>query len=308
MDSVAKNIYISSFHQAEDLSLLESSQVRAIVSVGNGFTPKFSEKGFQYHVIDIEDEETENALDHFDAVGEFIASFVNRGENVLVHCMAGVSRSATFVAAYLMQTEGIGALEAVDRIRVGRSCVCPNNGFMSQLEIYSKMGCKVEKNSAEYRRFLLSLAASEQQQLGTLTKLKMTADPTKQAASTTSRTIRCKSCRRPLLSEDSVIPHEAGVGQNAFQYRKRDTAIMRLSQQPKESACSSHCTEPMEWMTEVSDGHLEGKVLCPNERCGAKLGSFSWAGIACPCGTWVAPAFMINKQKVDIVGLVKSMK
>ncbi|KAI8620702.1 hypothetical protein BC830DRAFT_459976 [Chytriomyces sp. MP71] len=140
----------------------------------------------------------------------------------------------------------------------------PNNGFLSQLEIFSKMGYRVEKKSVEYRRFLLSLAASEQQQLGTLTKLKMTADPTKEASSS-ARTIRRKSCRRPLLPEDSVISHEAGVGQNAFQYRKRDTAIMQLSQQPKESACSSYCTEPMEWMTEVGDGHLEDKVLCPNE-------------------------------------------
>ncbi|KAI8838516.1 protein-tyrosine phosphatase-like protein [Chytriomyces cf. hyalinus JEL632] len=314
IDKVSEHVFISSFHEAEDLSLLTETGITHILSLGHNFTAKFHSHDIAYKLIAIEDDETENALDHFDDGVEFMAAAVSQNKNVLVHCMAGVSRSATFVAAYLMKSGGssVDAQAAVDAIRVGRSCVCPNDGFMAQLEIYHKMNCKLEKNSAAYRRFRLALATTEQQQLGTLSKLIMTADPATQPSQTTStnttsntpafRTIRCKTCRRPLLTEDSVIPHEVGSGQNAFQYRKRDTAIQRLSQQPKETACSSYCSEPMEWMLDVADGQLEGKICCPNEKCGSKLGSFSWAGIACPCGTWVAPAFMIHKQKVDVVG------
>ncbi|KAJ3029691.1 UNVERIFIED_CONTAM: hypothetical protein HDU68_011407 [Siphonaria sp. JEL0065] len=305
MDFVQQHIYISSCDESESLLLLESNKIKAIVSLGHGFTPKYADKQIKYLLIDIEDNEYENALDHFDEGVTFIQKSVSANENVLIHCVAGVSRSATLVAAYLMKVNGIGALEAVDLIRLARPCVCPNDGFMNQLEIYSRMGCKLNKEGSEYRRFLLALAASEQQQLGTLTKLKMTADPTK-SLPTQVRSLRCKMCRRTLLPIDSLIPHESGSGQNAFQYRKRDSAITQLTQTsaPTASKCSSYCTEPMEWMEEVGDGHLEGKILCPNLKCGSKLGSFSWSGIACPCGTWVAPAFMINKQKVDVVGLL----
>ncbi|KAJ3067308.1 dual specificity phosphatase 12 [Podochytrium sp. JEL0797] len=303
MDLVADHIYISS-DEAGSLDLLQKHGIAFVVSLGHGFTPLFDSQGIVYHLVAIDDETSENALDHFDAAVEFIGAAVSQKANVLVHCMAGVSRAPTFVAAYLMRSLNIGAEEAVASIRTKRDCVDPNEGFISQLEIYKRMGCKLNVESSDYRRFLLSQAASEQQQLGTLTKLKMTADPTKSHQSKT-RCLRCRMCRRVLLREDSILPHESGIGQTAFQYRKRDTAIEQLSSTGKGNAskCSSHCVEPMEWMTEVGEGYVEGKILCPG-KCGGKLGSFSWSGIACPCGTWVAPAFMINKQKVDIVGLL----
>jgi dual specificity phosphatase 12 len=34
---------------------------------------------------------------------------------------------------------------------------------------------------------------------------------------------------------------------------------------------------------------MAGKILCPNERCKAKLGNYDWAGIACGCKEWVTP-------------------
>ncbi|KAI9330616.1 protein-tyrosine phosphatase-like protein [Obelidium mucronatum] len=330
MDKVANQIYISRFpatmlhttqhfycDEADNLTLLQSTNIKSIISLGKGFTAKHA--GIQYHLIPIDDDVDENILEFLDDGVAFLEAAVAAGQDILVHCVAGVSRSATLVAAYLMKTRDLDVEGAVALIREGRPCVCPNDGFIKQLEIYKRMGCVVNKESSEYRRFLLSLAASEQQQLGTLTKLRMTADPTK-AKSTgpqqqqQPRSLRCKMCRRMLLPMDAIIPHESGTGQNAFQYRKRDSAITQMttaaaaassaSQSSNNSKCSSYCTEPMEWMEEVSDGHLEGKIACPNTKCNSKLGSFSWSGIACPCGTWVAPAFMINKQKVDVIGLL----
>ena len=31
-------------------------------------------------------------------------------------------------------------------------------------------------------------------------------------------------------------------------------------------------------------------------QCGAKLGSWSWAGLKCSCGQWNAPAFQVNPK------------
>lgn len=51
---------------------------------------------------------------------------------VLVHCLMGVSRSATLVLAFLMIAEGLTLQEAVAAVRPHRD-VCPNPGFLQQL-------------------------------------------------------------------------------------------------------------------------------------------------------------------------------
>lgn len=43
--------------------------------------------------------------------------------------------------------------------------------------------------------------------------------------------------------------------------------------------CSSYFVEPLSWMSPILEsGVLAGKLVCPGSRCGAKLGSFDWAG------------------------------
>lgn len=49
----------------------------------------------------IDDEPTENVFSHLDVVADQIESERQTGGNVLVHCVAGVSRSATICLAYL---------------------------------------------------------------------------------------------------------------------------------------------------------------------------------------------------------------
>lgn len=66
--------------------------------------------------------------------------------------------------------------------------------------------------------------------------------------------------------------------------------------------CSGYFTEPMQWMEPfLESGQLAGKILCPNKKCGAKLGNYDWAGMCCGCKQWVTPGFCINRSKVDEV-------
>ena len=62
---------------------------------------------------------------------------------MLVHCVAGVSRSPTIVIAYLMRSRGISLREAYDVVRTRRSIVNPNFGFMKQLIAFERtLGAK----------------------------------------------------------------------------------------------------------------------------------------------------------------------
>ncbi|KAG8703623.1 hypothetical protein FRC09_004066 [Ceratobasidium sp. 395] len=64
--------------------------------------------------------------------------------------------------------------------------------------------------------------------------------------------------------------------------------------------CSGYFVEPLKWMEPfLESGQLAGKIMCPNPKCGAKLGNYDWAGVACSCKEWVTPGFCIHKSKVD---------
>ena len=46
----------------------------------------------------------------------------------------------------------------------------------------------------------------------------------------------------------------------------------------------------MKWMEPfLEQGHMAGKILCPNKKCGATLGNYDWAGVCCSCKEWVVP-------------------
>ena len=57
--------------------------------------------------------------------------------NVLVHCMAGISRSVTIVAAYIVRKFKKTSEEALGQIRRKRSIINPNEGFIRQLKLFS---------------------------------------------------------------------------------------------------------------------------------------------------------------------------
>ncbi len=61
-----------------------------------------------------------------------------------MHCAAGRSRSATVVAAHLMQKERISAEDAIEEIRQ-KWWICPNIGFRQQLELFHKLGADISR-------------------------------------------------------------------------------------------------------------------------------------------------------------------
>ena len=57
-----------------------------------------------------------NISKHFNEAVEFIEKSLKAGGVVLVHCLMGMSRSATLVLAFLMMKKGISVIPALELV------------------------------------------------------------------------------------------------------------------------------------------------------------------------------------------------
>ena len=64
----------------------------------------------------------------------FIDRARDHGSNVLVHCVAGISRSSTIVMHYLIRREGWTLKRAYDHVLKLRPIIRPNPGFFEELQ------------------------------------------------------------------------------------------------------------------------------------------------------------------------------
>lgn len=85
------------------------------------------------------DSSNQSLLRHFPAAIAFIKDGMSRGGSVLVHCYAGVSRSATCVIAYLMQERDMNFEDAFSFASKQRPVIFPNMGFQRQLTEFERL-------------------------------------------------------------------------------------------------------------------------------------------------------------------------
>lgn len=98
----------------------------------------FFPKKFTYYKYKLEDEDTQSIENVFEEINAIIAKHAAANEPVFVHCAAGVSRSATIVMAYIMQTMKKTYKQSFEYVQSRRLVVCPNDGFVTQLRSYEK--------------------------------------------------------------------------------------------------------------------------------------------------------------------------
>jgi len=119
---------------AEDKEALLIHGVTHILTLCNS-RPRFPTE-FEYMVLDLQDCEQQDIMQHFTKCFDFIDEGRQAG-GILVHCLAGVSRSATIAIGYMMKTEGLTFDKAFDFVQQRHWCF-PNKGFIQQLKQYEK--------------------------------------------------------------------------------------------------------------------------------------------------------------------------
>jgi len=135
-DEIMKGLYLGDIHSAANLEELQKRGITHILSLIIHQAP-FPDK-FKYMILDTFDTSEHNMIDHFKETNDFIADGRTQG-GILVHCQRGISRSSCTVIAYMMANKGYTFYDAADYVCEKRPVVCPNLGFIKQLQLYEEM-------------------------------------------------------------------------------------------------------------------------------------------------------------------------
>lgn len=128
-------MWLGGYKDQLNRSALLSHGVTHILTVAIGVEPVYP-NDFQYLVIRAHDHNSQDLLSYFPQAHAFIDEALNGGGAILVHCMAGVSRSATLVTSYVMKEKNWNPFEAFDHVKNQRSRAKPRTTFREQLEAY----------------------------------------------------------------------------------------------------------------------------------------------------------------------------
>ncbi|TRY54137.1 hypothetical protein DNTS_034822 [Danionella cerebrum] len=127
-------LHLGNERDAQDLDLLRQRGIGFILNVTTQLPLYHQQLGiFSYRRLPASDSSRQNLRMYFEEAFEFIEEAHQSGHGILVHCQAGVSRSATIVIAYLMKRTWMSMTDAYKFVKSRRPIISPNLSFMGQL-------------------------------------------------------------------------------------------------------------------------------------------------------------------------------
>ena len=133
MDSITDKVYLGNLISAKDEENLIKNNFTGVLSCTGESSPQYQNQSIKHKIFDINDGDSTNIIKYFKEG----LRFMDEQTKVLVHCLGGISRSATFVIAYFMWKNKLTFDESFKMVLEHRICG-PNNGFRKQLEIFQE--------------------------------------------------------------------------------------------------------------------------------------------------------------------------
>lgn len=140
LDHVIDNIYIGNWYDSINEKKLLDSNIKAIITLNGSYenihtdddVKMFKRLGIINKRININDNAKSDIKQYFKECIEFIEKHKNK--NILVHCTAGISRSASIVLAYLIICKNMSYNDSYLYLKNIRNIINPNKAFKVQLQ------------------------------------------------------------------------------------------------------------------------------------------------------------------------------
>lgn len=134
---ISDYLYISNGRAAKDSQVLSRLKITCIINATQSMDA-IRHPGVEYIQVPVSDSPASQLQEYFDAVADKIHAVGAQRGRVLVHCCAGVSRSATLCLAYLIKYQHMSLMHAHALVKACRPIIRPNCGFWTQLVDYER--------------------------------------------------------------------------------------------------------------------------------------------------------------------------
>lgn len=159
-------LFLGPCSAASSSPFLQNNAITSVISIGS--TPSEKIDGVTYCRISMVDSPSASISDAIEAASKIIDQVAEADGRVLVHCSAGISRSPTVIAGYLMTRQSLSLKAALTAMVSARPTVCPNTGFIGQLRLldqelhgHDSLGVDELPRRTEDRLALLAKAEKE---------------------------------------------------------------------------------------------------------------------------------------------------
>uniref|UniRef100_S4RFX8 Protein-serine/threonine phosphatase n=1 Tax=Petromyzon marinus TaxID=7757 RepID=S4RFX8_PETMA len=131
-------LYLGSQRDVLNKAIRVQSGITHVLNASVGCPrPDFIPEG-NFLRVPVHDSYCEKILPWLDCTANFIEGVRARGSRVLVHCLAGISRSATVAIAYVMRCKRLSSDDAYRFVKEKRPSISPNFNFLGQLLEYER--------------------------------------------------------------------------------------------------------------------------------------------------------------------------
>lgn len=135
---IISGLFLCDMYTATSSTVLAHLGITHVASITREVDHRYP-PNIQQMCIPVDDVPNADLLKYFDPAIQWIANALNNGGRVMVHCVWGMSRSATVIIAYLITMKHLSLEEAFRLVKSKRWVIRPNSGFLDQLRIYEKV-------------------------------------------------------------------------------------------------------------------------------------------------------------------------
>jgi len=131
-------LYLGSEEDAQSEDILRTCRVKYVLNASQTAADTPHCASAHYLRIPVRDSSSENIVAWFQTAFDFIDKVKESDDHILLHCVGGVSRSATIAIGYVMRYLSLSLDNAYRYVKEKRPTISPNLNFMGQLVEYER--------------------------------------------------------------------------------------------------------------------------------------------------------------------------
>lgn len=140
MSKITNRIFLGNFKDACDYDFISNNDIKLVINLAEEVPISYNLNIKHLHYF-LKDVSSQIITDVIYSVYDHMVNFFKSSDgNVLFHCYAGVSRSASVLIGFLMLYSNISLGDAYSFVKSRRRIIKPNIGFIRQLECLKPLG------------------------------------------------------------------------------------------------------------------------------------------------------------------------